>query len=595
MSYATLKETVGVEPFQRVTCYQKGCSLTYGVAPCTASLSAGNECFNSWETCQDKVNYDQTDKVISFCTPVSNLPPSLTDLPFLEDVDMKGGEPDPMESIGSRTSLDIRFIDAVHDDTGIDPYVDTRTYDPLERGTFWPKIKARYPYWKNLIVEWEHGYLENGEYDAANFKKLTFIIDSLEGRKGRWRMKAKDPLRLLDDDKAKMPRPSIGVLTFDMAEGANPSTIDITTSDQSEYDIESYEDGFSAVRIGKEVFKYTGVTPISGGVRLTGVTTTLDDDYETETEDHDAEDEVQKCLWIRDTKSVRVVQIAMEEYGNINPAYVPYTDWENLHTTWQAGFNLTRLITEPEGVKKQLNEIIKQSGTWAYWWDAEANEIKFQPIRPPDFDEIIASFSERDHLVKDSVSRKDEPDRLFNEVYIVFGQRDPTKKMDEIGNYSTGVLEFDSDSISDNETGERKTKTIHARWVPANKRQNLRAIASKMINAGATIPFTIEFELHKKDDYSTADFVSLESALILDQFGATTDTRLRIIRGKANGQVVKYKAIEEFFRARFGRWAPSSLSGLTYAAATDSQRSQYIFWADASGKMSDNEDGYRWL
>ena len=36
------------------------CANTYGVLPCTASGGPGEECYNTWQSCQDKPNYVKT-------------------------------------------------------------------------------------------------------------------------------------------------------------------------------------------------------------------------------------------------------------------------------------------------------------------------------------------------------------------------------------------------------------------------------------------------------------------------------------------------------------------------------------------------------
>jgi hypothetical protein len=598
MSYDTLKETAGAEPFERVTVYLDQCEHAFSVSPCTAT---GESCFNSWETCRDRSNYSRLDKPISFCTATAAIPKNITDIPFLSSgrrgaVNERSGEPDPMRGMGRRGSITVSLIDAVHDDVGIDPYVSQRAYDPMERGTFYPRLKARFPFWKSRVIEWESGYLDPGDglYYAGNFQKKTFIIDSVSNSRGRWNISAKDPLRLADDKLSKCPRPSRGTLAEAFIEGATPTTIDIATPDPTEYAFESFET-FSAVRIGKQVFKYTGTTPITGGVRLTGVTRTLDDDYTTESVEHDIGNEVQKCVWFRAMPSVEVVKILMVDFAGVQNAWVPYADWLVDYTTWQAGFTLTRLITEPEGVKTAIEEIIQQSGTWAYWWEPVTAKILWSPIRPPDIGETYPALSDRDSIVADSITRKDEPENLINEYYILFGQRDPTKKKDDVSNYRSGILEVNQDSQSANEDGEIKTEIIYGRWHTSSSKANFLSIVATMIKTSAGIPFTVEFELHKKDDsIKTADFVTMESLAILNEFGSPADVRLRVVRGATNGETVKYKAIQDFFRGRFGRIAPAALDGLLYSAATDAQKEEYFFIADSGGLIF-GDPGYELL
>ena len=73
------------------------------------------------------------------CTPASICPDGY--IPFLKSVQSDLGEPDPENGLGKRTSVSFTLLDAPHDDIGIDPYVSSRTYNPMERGTFWPRFK----------------------------------------------------------------------------------------------------------------------------------------------------------------------------------------------------------------------------------------------------------------------------------------------------------------------------------------------------------------------------------------------------------------------------------------------------------------------
>lgn len=600
MAYDEAKQEFGRLPFDWVRLHLEGCKLRFGQTnehgTCPAS---GDPCFQSWETCKARSAYVPGPFKVTFCTPLADMPDDLDFIPLLNDngIRPRAGTPDPMRSLGERGSITFRFTDATHDDIGIDPYVDQRDYDPLERGTFWPRFRARWPHYQGRLIEWGSGFLADDGYDPDNFKVRAYAMDNISGwGRSDTQIVAKDPLKLADDDRAQYPSPSRGELAIAIEEGETPSTIEVVTTDPSEYDIEDFEPGYSAVRIGKQCFRYSGVQTIDDGVRLTGVTTTLGDGYTTEIESHDVGDEVQKCIWYRQRKAIDVVRILLTRGANIQSAFIPYSRWEALYDTWQAGLTLTRLVTEPEGVRSQIDEIIPQSGTWAFWWDEVEQVIQYEPIRPADFDEFVAEFTDDDNLVADSINPRDEPSELCNELYYVFGQRDPTESRDEIANYRQGFLDIDGDSQSPREVGERRAETIYCRWHTVAGRPYLMNIAYRVLNARAKVPMRIEFEVDRKDDDArTGQFVDLTTQYIVDQFGLPRTMRVRVIQATSQGDTVSYSAREDFFRARIARIAPGDLEGLSYANASDEQRERYIFIADENGLMSDGTTGYQLL
>lgn len=184
--------------------------------------------------------------------------------------------------------------------------------------------------------------------------------------------------------------------------------------------------------------------------------------------------------------------------------------WQPLYDRWLPSLRLTRLVTEPEGSRSQIDEIITQSMTWAYWWDEVEQIIQYDVVRPVDVDETVATFNDDDNLLGDSMEPKDEPDELLNQIYYAIGPRDPTEDKDEPGNYRQGVLNLNGDSISDKEVGEVREKTIWGRWHPVQNRAQVFRIITRVLAVRAAIPFMIPFRVDRKDDAArTGQFIDL--------------------------------------------------------------------------------------
>lgn len=170
------------------------CSLSFGVAPCTAS---GTKCFNTFITCGDTANYDLTTKTYQFIN--ANMPLNLLNnfygyKPYIKNVDLISGEIKDGETIIKR--LKVQFYDELGDDFGIDPYLTDRA---SVQGTFWKKFIARNKNYKGRLIKLYEGF----DDVASGSFELKFVgkIDNIEINKGIVTIEAVDLLRSLKDIK----------------------------------------------------------------------------------------------------------------------------------------------------------------------------------------------------------------------------------------------------------------------------------------------------------------------------------------------------------------------------------------------------------
>lgn len=429
----------------------------------------------------------------------------------------------------------------------------------------------------------------------TDFQMREYVMERFEGPDGRGRVSivAKDPLKLLDDDRAQVPRKSTGVLESSMAEGATPATVNVLTEDDTEYDLKP-GDTEDYVRLGKEVATYTGTTPITGGVQLTGYSRITPAPYVTEKADHDAGDLVQRCRYL----SGRVDQVAAEimtDYGELDAGYIPTSEWEDEALAW-APETIERLITEPEGCRSVLNEIIGQTLTWGFWWDEVALEVKYRAMRPADVNDTVAELSDAAGMVAGSINLVDEPDRLKNEVQVLYGQRDPTEDKDEAGSYAKGFATPDADSQGPREAHQRRIKRVFGVWWPGTAGGAVQQFAERTLSSRAANLRSITLKAERKDEgIDTAQFADITSRQLQALTGAASTVRFQVIRAEAKGEEILYRAREDFFRASsFRRLAPVALETLLYDAATGQQKATYLFLADGADQLgAANDEGHK--
>ena len=142
--YLNTQLIMGRQPFQYVEIDLDYCANTAGVAPCAASQTGDTKCFNTYATCNDTPNFNLTTKTYRFCSPNGGkVPQGLDAIPCLRSISITPAEITAGKGLGLRAACAITMQDFPHSDIRIDPYVSERTYIPINRGTYFGKLKAR--------------------------------------------------------------------------------------------------------------------------------------------------------------------------------------------------------------------------------------------------------------------------------------------------------------------------------------------------------------------------------------------------------------------------------------------------------------------
>ncbi len=129
-------------------------------------------------SCQDQTNFSNTVKTYRFCsTSGGKVPVGLDAIPCLVGINITPAVIDAGKGLGLRASCEITLRDFPHSDIRIDPYVDGRTYIPINQGSFFGKFKARNPYYNGRVMRVYSGYLaDDGSSDILNFEKTHLFL-----------------------------------------------------------------------------------------------------------------------------------------------------------------------------------------------------------------------------------------------------------------------------------------------------------------------------------------------------------------------------------------------------------------------------------
>lgn len=576
-------------PVTVVELYLDTCAEAYGVSPCTASLSAGNECYNTYLTCQDTPNYNNVSKTYRFYQPVSNWPIGQTGYPCID------GKPtftpceiDPKGSLGKRGVVSFKCEDFADDDLFTDNYQSTRSYTPENQGTFFRKLKARNPYYKGRLMKVRQGYI-NSPFSFNDFEDRLYVIESIDiDQSGFVTITGKDLLKLADDKKSVAPAVSSGTLSTAYTIGA--STLVLQTGDGS-----GYSSGH--ISIGDNVLSYTGVstdtlTGVSGGV--SGST------------DKDAGigDLVQQCLTYETVNVVDIIHGLLTTYAGVDESFLPYDaglavptgtndEWDTEKASWLSSNDLSRIIIKPTGVSKLIESLCKQNLVYI-WFDERDQEVKLRAIAPTYRNELPPTLSESEHLVKESVKTKDADKDRISQIHVYYDQIDITGDSDDPTNYRKLKVQVDTDSENVNAYSEKAIKVIYAEWLGNANEGLIITLAGRLLSRYAGRPERITFKIDTKDaDFWTGALALLDSFNFQDVDGSNKLKKVQIMKVKDDhdSQLLELTAESwDYSDNQYGFITPDSMGD--YTAETELNQQSYGFICQNDGLYTNGDAGH---
>lgn len=523
MSYSSLKQDYSKEHIDIIEIELDYCSLTHGTLPCTATETGDDKCYNCLETCNDVANYTKTTKIYRFCTPRSPHPIGIDAIPIIENVSVTPSEIDIRGGLGGRANINIRFMDIPHSDIDIDPYLSDRTYTPLDRGTFWTKLRSRNPNYQYRPMRHLSGYLVDGEYISANFETRHYVIEKLNVSQGSAAITGKDPLKLASGKKALMPSPNSGKLSTAITSTATTATLTPSGVGNDEYPTSGY------LTIDKETMSFT----------RSGDTLTLTRaQYNTEAKAHNADATVQ-VAYQKNDQVHEIVYDALVTYAGIDSSFVSTSAWQSEVDTYLSGL-LDGIITKPMDVNKVLRELADDMPHYL-WWDEKQQLIQLTALKSPP--ETANTLNMDNNFIEDSVVFRDEVDMRISTVFVHYGQINPNEKINEPSNFEQTYARIDTNSIS--KYGSSEVKVVYSRWINNSNTAAARQLAALYGRRFADIPRAVEFKLDPKDsDLWIGVSRALNHRQLTDFSGSPVDIIFQIISASEGKNQFAYKGLE---------------------------------------------------
>lgn len=598
MPYATVKKEAGRQLGAIVEIDLRACSLTYGVSACTATGTGDQKCFQSFATCDDPLNFTATTKTLRFSNiRIDNVQSSgeAPTFPTLTGLSMSPTVLTPGAGLGIRSTVNITLQDHPYTDVGLDNYLTDRTYDPMDRGSLWSKLIARWPFYEGNTIRVKTGYLDaSGEYDATNFKTRTYIIDTVKGPnpKGQVQIVAKDVLKFADREKAQLPTQSQAVLSADISSSTTSIGITDPNDDVKDY----YDAGQTYIRVDDEIMNITNLSGSAGSYTLTVTRASMPSVYTgtMTAEEHSEDSTVQHCYFYNAQEVDDIVNHLLVTTAGISSAYTPLTDWQSVIDFGLQSYTFSALITEPTGVNDLLDEITQH--TIMLWWNERDQEIQMRSIIQLAQD--YGPFDDTDNVIAESVSVVRDDKSRVSQVWVAYGLRTPVLEMDELKNYSAVKVSVDLDAESANEYNQKKVKRIWSRWLFLDKGAVASEIANRLLRQYKDTKHIITMDLDPKDDDAwTGDIVGLATRQVQDATGTTPtrDYRVLEVNEMFKGDAVQYSytlqsvaGINGASASRYGLIGPNTLT--TYDVESEANKSKYAFVA--SDDRGDGDPGF---
>ena len=588
-----------LRPIQFVELRQPRCSLRFGTAPCPATGTP--KCYNTWGTCPTPAtkavfnasgrirwrfvqnrpgnfavgDFSAVDDPATNAIVVSSLSVSTSKAQINVSGILDGKAP-----FGVHGSCSVTMPDFVWDDHVGDFYLGSRVN--LPKRMFWAVWTARNTFFGDMEIVIYDGY--EGDTLAAMRQRL-YKLDNVSGpdASGQVTLQGIDPLIEAEGKTSKFPAAMDVKLVSAITSSA--TTIRVVTNEESNLSRVFGIGGSKGVIIGSEIMFYTAYSVVSAGIYdLTGVTRGV---LVTTAAAAAAEARVQRIGYFQDVPTWECGQYLITDHTPLAASLIS-PSWLDEGGTFLTTFRSTTVITTPTDVDVLLGEICQQ-GMFYIWWGEYTQQIQMRAVRPPRG--AVTLIGMDSEIIAGSAALRREPQSMLTRVFVYYSPIDPTKT--EKSNYRVvdGVVE----SLNEvpQAAGKAFTLEITARWI--NTSAHAQMLIARILSRYRDVPRFLTIRVSAKDrEITVGDICDVTTREIVDSEGRFRSTRWQAISWEEITQGEVYLLDMQTYEliGKFGNWMGAAAPD--YASATDAEKADGAWWADAAGLMPDGSDGYLW-
>ena len=530
------------------------CTLTWGVGACTAAFGAAikRKCYNTFQTCVVEPAFVSAPQTVVFFPPVSGAP--LNSLPCISGpiketestVNIAGAEPN-MSAFGRRGTVQFPVADFVDNDAWFDRYqaervsgaaqTDEAGYQPVERGTVFTKLKARWPHFAGRACRVKDGWLEDGIL-TVEATRHYILTDFETDKPGAAVFKGRDILDVAGNDRALAPKPCRGKVKTAITAGSASLTLTPVGIGADDYAASG-----RAV-IGSEIVSFTrsGDVLTLTGRGLAGTTAA----------GHSALASVQQTLYYDRVRADIVANDLLTNFAPVQSASIPVAAWDAEMQQGAPGMILKTEVTKPEPVGKLAAELGLLG--LSFWWDGDTHTVGMKTNRPI-FNDVTFEITD-DDIVRDGIDLKSRDDRRLTEVLFQTVQIDPTKALSD-DNFTRYEYTIDGDAKSPDAYGDSRLKVEKIRWINQGNDALVRVLSLRYLKRFSTAPDHVSVVV-RREQYPTiglADVAFLTSTMRTDDTGKASRMAYQVIsKQNAGGGLVDLLLQRYFYDGRYARF-----------------------------------------
>ena len=447
------------------------------------------------------------------------------------------------------------------------------------KGTYWGKLLASNIYYQDRKLTLYEGFYDGGTFSLSDFKQKLYFINKITGpdSNGKVVITASSILTLLDNDKAKVPDKTDGVLAGALA-AATTGTVNIG-------DNTGFNASGGVCVINSEYIRYSGVSGADS------IVITSRGQFGTTAADHSAGDDVNDCFYFEDDNVVDVIYRLIDEQSPIDAStYINTTEWNAQRDDYLPTQYVTGVILPQEDTKDIIEKLCMQ-GYIALWWSEDEQLLKLKAIGPTVAS--VKSLNQQNHILNIGEKPERNSKDAISAVLIHYGIINPEEDHDDPTNYQSHYYQDDAAALAGLGL---KIKTVFADFIPNSGTGSVSRLASRLLSQFKKGELKYTFILDAKDVESlpVGDRAQISTDKIQDSNGDNEINDFFVIERERQSDPSRYKylAIATGFliEAGYRKIAPDSMSSVTYATATTQQRIEYGFIADTSTVEMSNGD-----
>lgn len=568
------------------------CSNTYGQAPCTATGAVGMECYNCFATCQDTPNYSRTTETLRLSADRETPPdaaelgyPCLTRNPAMTSAEIRRGE--GLAVRGGCTAYARDFVATDTPPIGLDPYWATRSV--TGQGTFFPRLRALYPYLQGSTV-----LLEYYTWAAGGTRTITsvreYLLNTIEGpdSSGNVTIKTGDLLAQLAGLSTSVPRVDNANLLI--AINPNVTSIDITEAATTVWPA---ADGEFVVE--DEIITYL----LFDGATATGCVRGA---YNTNNVSHAAGDRCQTVQTYYGWNVVDVLYDLLVRYGGVPARHIPYSndpqnpdEWDIEKERYLAGHTINHAIGEPETVEKAVKDLLSQCYLHM-WYEPTTAKIRLAATNVRLAEYQARYITEQNDILADSVRVTEKRVGTVTQAWTYFDKYRYTDA-DEPQNYGSVFISINSEIEAPDAWGQRRVVAQLANWL--NGAGNIAITTNGRTLTENTAPrYEITFQTDITAGVQLGEFVVMRVFAIQRADGTLEDLSCQVVKAKETipGVRMEYtatilRAVDPNYTPRFAKVVDVANESVEYGDATQEARDSWGWISNIDG-FANGDDSY---